>query len=49
MSLGAKAYYGELVLQDPNDDSASALLERSRARLAAALKAKRRWKSATEQ
>lgn len=40
-SILAKAFRGELVPQDPNDEPASALLERIRAQRAAAPKAKR--------
>ena len=44
-SLLAKAFRGELVPQDPNDEPASALLERIRAQLATAPKPKRGRKS----
>ena len=40
-SILAKAFRGELVPQDPNDEPASALLERIQAQRAAAPKAKR--------
>ncbi|CAM5408878.1 Type I restriction enzyme S subunit OS=Stutzerimonas stutzeri OX=316 GN=A9A72_124790 PE=3 SV=1 [Stutzerimonas stutzeri] len=40
-SILAKAFRGELVPQDPNDEPASALLERIKAQRAAAPKAKR--------
>jgi len=45
-SILAKAFRGELVPQDPNDEPASVLLERIKAQRAAAPKAKRGWKSA---
>lgn len=45
-SLLAKAFRGELVPQDPNDEPASALLERIRAQRAAAPKPKRGRKAA---
>ena len=40
-SILAKAFRGELVPQDPNDEPASVLLERIKAQRAAAPKAKR--------
>ncbi|KJH82107.1 specificity determinant HsdS [Pseudomonas fluorescens] len=40
-SILAKAFRGELVPQDPNDEAASMLLERIKAQRAAAPKAKR--------
>ena len=40
-SILAKAFRGELVAQDPNDEPASVLLERIKAQRAAAPKAKR--------
>lgn len=46
-SVLAKAFRGELVSQDPNDESASVLLERIKAQRAAAPKAKRGRRSAT--
>lgn len=46
-SVLAKAFCGELVSQDPNDESASVLLERIKAQRAAAPKAKRGRRSAT--
>ncbi|MNU71199.1 Type-1 restriction enzyme EcoKI specificity protein [compost metagenome] len=45
-SILAKAFRGELVPQDPNDEPASVLLERIKAQRAAAPKAKRGQKSA---
>ncbi|MDM8348282.1 restriction endonuclease subunit S [Pseudomonas sp. sp1636] len=45
-SILAKAFRGELVAQDPNDEPASVLLERIQAQRAAAPKAKRGRKSA---
>nr|WP_298166471.1 restriction endonuclease subunit S [uncultured Pseudomonas sp.] len=45
-SILAKAFRGELVSQDPNDEPASVLLERIKAQRAAAPKAKRGRKSA---
>ena len=45
-SILAKAFRGELVPQDPNDEPASVLLERIQAQRAAAPKAKRGRKSA---
>lgn len=45
-SILAKAFRGELVAQDPNDEPASLLLERIQAQRAAAPKAKRGRKSA---
>ncbi|GAD65180.1 hypothetical protein PA6_085_00030, partial [Aquipseudomonas alcaligenes NBRC 14159] len=45
-SILAKAFRGELVPQDPNDEPASLLLERIRAQRADAPKAKRGRKSA---
>ncbi|WP_051414859.1 restriction endonuclease subunit S [Pseudomonas sp. QTF5] len=45
-SILAKAFRGELVPQDPNDEPASVLLERIKAQRAAAPKAKRAQKSA---
>lgn len=45
-SILAKAFRGELVPQDPNDEPASVLLERIKAQRAAAPKAKRGRKSA---
>lgn len=44
-SLLAKAFRGELVPQDPNDESASVLLERIKTQRAATLKAKRSRKT----
>jgi type I restriction enzyme S subunit len=44
-SILAKAFRGELVPQDPNDEPASVLLERIQAQRAAAPKAKRGRKS----
>lgn len=46
-SILAKAFRGELVPQDPNDEPASVLLERIKAQRAAAPKAKRGRKAAT--
>ncbi|WP_443693054.1 restriction endonuclease subunit S [Pseudomonas protegens] len=46
-SILAKAFRGELVPQDPNDEPASVLLERIKAQRAAAPKAKRGRKDAT--
>lgn len=40
-SLLAKAFHGELVPQDPNDELASALLDRIRAQRAGAPKSRR--------
>lgn len=45
-SILAKAFRGELVPQDPNDESASVLLQRIQAQRATAPKAKRGRKSA---
>lgn len=46
-SILAKAFRGELVPQDPNDESASVLLERIKAQRAAAPKARRGRRAAT--
>jgi len=46
-SILAKAFRGELVPQDPNDEPASVLLERIKAQRAAAPKAKRGRKVST--
>ncbi|WP_186416357.1 restriction endonuclease subunit S [Stutzerimonas stutzeri] len=46
-SILAKAFRGELVPQDPNDEPASALLERIKAQRAAAPKARRGRRAAT--
>ncbi|QTF58900.1 restriction endonuclease subunit S [Stutzerimonas frequens] len=46
-SILAKAFRGELVPQDPNDEPASVLLERIKAQRAAAPKAKRGRRAAT--
>jgi len=46
-SILAKAFRGELVPQDPNDEPASALLERIKAQRAAAPRAKRGRRAAT--
>lgn len=46
-SILAKAFRGELVPQDPNDEPASALLERIKAQRAAVPKAKRGRRAAT--
>ncbi|WP_010510714.1 restriction endonuclease subunit S [Komagataeibacter europaeus] len=47
-SLLAKAFRGELVPQDPNDEPASVLLDRIRAERAASTKPKRRRKQSTQ-
>jgi len=46
-SILAKAFRGELVPQDPNDEPASVLLERIKAQRAAAPKARRGRRAAT--
>ncbi|UQA42838.1 restriction endonuclease subunit S, partial [Xanthomonas oryzae pv. oryzae] len=46
-SLLAKAFRGELVPQDPSDEPASVLLDRTRTQRAAAPKPKRGRKAAT--